>query len=91
VNEIIASSPLIKEPMTVPYSVVLIEYDGGKKYSTHIRQDNGSISCGNYFHGPDSFNRAWADWMERCAKQRKLFVDGVKDRPTEWFLFKKEA
>ncbi len=86
-QRIVAASPLIKEPMTIASQVVLLEYDGGAKYSTHVKQDNGSIAHGNYFHGSDAFARAYVDWLKRCQEQAERFVEGNTHRPGQFFLF----
>jgi hypothetical protein len=90
---ILAASPLIKEPMTIPMQVVLIRWEeaGGFKFSTHFRQkvgDDTGLAHGNYFHGEesDAFSRAYADWLTRCQEQFRRFMDGVIDRPKEWKL-----
>lgn len=78
---ILAHSPTFREPMTIPYRVVLrAELKDGKvlKFVTHHQQrenDNGkpfvSYNNGHYFTHSE-FGRAWQDFLERSAKQMEF-------------------
>lgn len=83
----IAASPFIRQPMTIPYRVILVEVtlkDGTKTYHTHNEQVGCSRANGSYF-GPD-FAKAYASWMDRCKEQFRYYDEGIATRPEQFFF-----
>lgn len=69
---ILAHTPTIKEPATMPYRIVLHTLNG--KYVTHLQimEGKGNYSDGHYFA---DFADAYADFIQRAQKQLGYYGD----------------